>query len=601
MSAALLGEWARLLAATLVEAGVEHAVICPGSRSTPFAWALADAPGLSCHSLIDERAAAFFALGIARVTARPALVLCTSGSAAANFFPAVVEASLARVPLLLLTADRPLEVQGADAAQTIDQVKLFGNHARRFFDLGAPEADAGALAGLRRLALQAVRATEEPEPGPVHLNARAKKPLEPAAPSTPDELRVQEIVTGLLERGVTRTAPPERTPAPRAVAELAEALGRAERAIVVCGPLPPEARTARASLARLAERHALPLFAEATSGLRFGAHPPTGADALELLLRSPAARRALAPDVILRVGGVPTSVAFEALLTEQPHVALHIVAEHGHPDALGRASTLTLGGLEPLVAALDAALDTRSASPAQRAFSGAVTAANARIHDLLAGALTAENGEPEVVRAAVASVPAGGVLMLGNSLPVRLVDAFVAAQARDLTVVSQRGANGIDGLVAGAAGSAVAAKQPTLLLLGDVSLAHDLGGLAAARLARAPLVVLVLDNEGGRIFDTLPVARLYAERPERAELWTTPPRLSFEHAAATFGLPYAAPRDPVELGAVLARAFAAAGPMLVHVRVVPGSAQATLKKIKTEIERALPLLFASDDAAGQAP
>jgi 2-succinyl-5-enolpyruvyl-6-hydroxy-3-cyclohexene-1-carboxylate synthase len=508
-------------------------------------------------------------------------------------FPAVVEASLARVPLLLLTADRPLEVQAADAAQTIDQVKLFGDHARRFFDLGAPEGDAGALAGLRRLALQAVLATETPEPGPVHLNARAKKPLEPAAPATEDELRVHTIVNAFLERGVTRTAPPERTPAPRAVAELAAALGRAERALVVCGPLPPHAATARASLARLTERHALPLYAEATSGLRFGAHAPAGADALELLLRAPAARRALAPDVILRVGGVPTSAALDALLAEQPQLALHIVAEHGHPDALGRATTLTLGALDQLLAALGTALDTRVPSSAQRAFAASVASANARCNDILARALTDENGEAEMVRAAVASVPAHSVLVLGNSLPVRLVDAFVAAQARALTVVSQRGANGIDGLVAGAAGSAVAANQPTLLLLGDVSLAHDLGGLAAARLARVPFVVLVLDNEGGRIFDTLPVAKLYADRPERAEFWLTPPRVSFEHAAAAFGLPYAAPNSPAELAAVLARAFAENGPTLVHVRVSPGSAQATLKKIKTELERMGPSLFAS--------
>src|SRR5688500_9583109 len=139
MTAVLVGEWSRLLAASFVQAGLRHAVICPGSRSTPFAWALAATPGLSCHSLVDERAAAFFALGLGRTSGEPALVLSTSGSAAANFFPAVVEAALARVPLLVLTADRPLELQAAGAAQTIDQVKLYGDHVRGFFDLGTPD------------------------------------------------------------------------------------------------------------------------------------------------------------------------------------------------------------------------------------------------------------------------------------------------------------------------------------------------------------------------------------------------------------------------------------------------------------------------------
>ena len=587
MGQTLVGEWSRLLATSLAQAGLGDAVLCPGSRSTPFACALAETPGIRSHSLIDERAAAFFALGLARVTGRPALVLSTSGSAAANFFPAVVEASLARVPLLVLTADRPLEVQSAEAAQTIDQVKLYGDYVRRFFDLGAPEPLPGVLAGLQRTLVQALALTLAPEPGPVHLNARARKPLEPATAETDPERERAAAVSVLVERGATRVVAGQRAAPPEAIRELAAAISQARRGLIVCGPLPVHAESTRAALRTLAERSGLPLFAEATSGLRFDAAPsPAGVDALELLLRSRACRSALAPELILRFGGTPTTSTLEPLLAEHPGAELHVIAEHGHPDASGRARTLTQAPLDAVASALSNAL-AGEPSDAQRAFTEAVREAGTRAWQVVGRVLEGEPaaGEPRVVRAAVESVPSGGLLIVGNSLPVRLVDAFVPAGARGVRVASQRGANGIDGLVAGAAGSALATGDPTLLLLGDVSLAHDLGGLAAARLVKSPFVVLVVDNGGGRIFDQLPVAKLYAGRPERAELWLTPPRLELEHAGPLFGIPYAAPASIDELRAALRQAFAHAGATLVHVRVAPQSAQLALQNIKAELDR----------------
>ncbi|HEV8550805.1 MAG TPA: thiamine pyrophosphate-dependent enzyme, partial [Polyangiaceae bacterium] len=227
----------------------------------------------------------------------------------------------------------------------------------------------------------------------------------------------------------------------------------------------------------------------------------------------------------------------------------------------------------------------------QRAFAGKIGYANAAAWQAVSHVLEAEpaGGEPEMVRAAVESLPPGALLAVGNSLPVRLLDAFVPAAARQLTVVSQRGANGIDGLVAGAAGSAMAAGTPALLLLGDVSFQHDLGGLAAARLVKSPLVILVLDNDGGRIFDHLPVSKLYAKKPERAELWLTPPRLSLEHAAALFEVPFAAPNGSEALRVALGAAFERTGPTLVHARVAPQSARSALQKIQAELDRTVPL------------
>src|SRR4051812_30405975 len=203
MSPTLLTEWSRLLLGTLTRAGVEHVVLSPGSRSTPFAWAALNEPGLTCHSIWDERVAAFFALGQARVSGRPSLLLCTSGTAAANYYPAVIEASLAQVPLLILTADRPFELQHSAAPQAIDQIKLFGDSARAFFELGAPDESPSALAGIVRSVAHAVHAARGVRPGPVHLNARARKPLEPVTASGPGTSELAAQVDALLDHGPT--------------------------------------------------------------------------------------------------------------------------------------------------------------------------------------------------------------------------------------------------------------------------------------------------------------------------------------------------------------------------------------------------------------
>jgi 2-succinyl-5-enolpyruvyl-6-hydroxy-3-cyclohexene-1-carboxylate synthase len=591
MSGALLGEWSRLLVASLVQAGLRHAVVSPGSRSTPFAWALAAEPGLTCHSLIDERAAGFFALGLARATGAPALVLSTSGSAAANYFPAVVEASLARVPLCVLTADRPFELQGVEAAQTIDQVKLYGDYVRRFFELGVPDATAGALSAVPRLAAQALHACLSPEPGPVHLNARARKPLEPSAPVTETERELARLVSALVERGVARVTAPLSEPAPAGIAALADELRAARRGVIVCGPLPLAGAGAAAPLQALAERLAMPIYAEATSQLRFGEGAASQAvDALDWLLRAPKLREKLRPDCVLRFGGTPTSSGVEQTLGERSRTALHVVTEFGFPDTLSSARTLTFGRPETVAARLVAALDGHAPPPEQRAYRSELTRANERAWEAVDAVVARPSGleEPLLVRTAVEALPAGGLLLLGNSLPVREVDAYVRAGGKPLAVLGQRGANGIDGLIAGAAGAARAAGKPALLLLGDVSFAHDLGGLAAARRVATPLALVVIDNQGGRIFEQLPVARLFESDPARAEHWLTPPELAFEHAGPLFGIPYFAPADLGALREILGRTLREPGPSIVHVRVPPHSARDSLHATLSALERDVP-------------
>ncbi|HRI55183.1 MAG TPA: 2-succinyl-5-enolpyruvyl-6-hydroxy-3-cyclohexene-1-carboxylic-acid synthase, partial [Pseudomonadota bacterium] len=232
----LLAEWARLLLGSLAAAGVREVVVSPGARSTPFVCAAHAEPQLRCWDVIDERAAAFFALGQARVTGRPSLLICTSGTAGAHYLPAVIEAGAAHLPLLVLTADRPFELQDCGAPQTIDQIKLLGGHARRFFELGMPDPSDLSLRALRRLAAQAVLTTTWPTPGAVHLNARARKPLEPQSVHTSDEVALRARVDELLQAPLLRAYPPRAVPAPAGVAAAAQLCRSARRGLIICGP-----------------------------------------------------------------------------------------------------------------------------------------------------------------------------------------------------------------------------------------------------------------------------------------------------------------------------------------------------------------------------
>jgi 2-succinyl-5-enolpyruvyl-6-hydroxy-3-cyclohexene-1-carboxylate synthase len=576
MTAAIVGEWARLLLASLAASGVKEVVVSPGSRSTPFAWAAATTPGLRCHSVYDERSAAFFALGIARVTGEPALLLSTSGSAAANYFPAVVEASLAELPLLVMTADRPLELQDAGAPQTIDQVKLYGDFARRFFDLGLPDAAPASLAALQRIAAQAALATRSPVPGPVHLNARARKPLEPGPAHTEAEKALVHEVDRLLERGVPRAFAEQPSPDADGITALAERLARAERAAIACGPLPLAHQSAADSVVALAKLLDAPLYAEATSQLRFGQafDAARSLDGFDWVLRAPRPNPELRPDVLLRFGATPVSAGVEQLLAARGPTELALVAEHGFPDPTSSASLVVRGASGDVAKRLVAALSGHAPRDAQRAFREKLVRANESAWGAVEAVLSEMPfGEPRAVRLAAEALPAGGLLVVGNSLPVREVDAFVRASARRVGVICQRGANGIDGVVSGAAGAALASNASTVVLVGDVSFAHDLSGLALARRVETPLALVVLDNEGGRIFEHLPAARLFRERPETRHLWLTPPDVAFDGVARAFGLRYAAPTSERELAGALADALRERGASIIHVRVPPDSSR----------------------------
>jgi 2-succinyl-5-enolpyruvyl-6-hydroxy-3-cyclohexene-1-carboxylate synthase len=591
-------EWARLLLASLRQAGVRDVVVSPGARSTPFTWAALQDPDLHCRTIIDERSAAFFAVGHARITGVPVLLICTSGSAAANYFPAVVEASESATPVLLLTADRGLELQHAASPQTIDQTRLYGRYAREYFELGAPDAHPGMLRALQRLAAQAVLASRSPIPGPVHLNARARKPLEPHAGFGDDAEHLRALVDTLVRRGVARSSEPAAGPAPGAVAAVVRACVEARRGLIVCGPALPSDAPEPADVAALARAIGFAVVAEPASQLRFaaGMDPDHWIDGFATLLTAPGFRDAHGPDVVLQLGRPPTAAEWNAYLERWPDAERYVVSPHGWPDPWSTATAVIRAPIGQAVRSIaDAVAAARPASEPGPGTAAGTSDRGAWLERLQAANRTgwavvdasAREGfsEGAAVRAVVDAMPAGGVLALGNSLPIREAEMFVPASTRGLTVWTQRGANGIDGLVSGAAGAAAAAGRPATLLVGDVSFAHDLSGLAAAREAGAPLTVVVLNNGGGRIFDRLPIAERLSEQELLA--WLTPPALDVAAVAAAFGLEFAQATDRAQLDAALSDAALAGGTRVIEAVIPAGGTTVHQRELARELEAEL--------------
>lgn len=567
---------------TLHAAGVCEIFISPGSRSTPFTWQALATIGLRCHAIVDERCAAFAALGLARATDRPVALLCTSGSAPAHYLPALVEASLSHVPLLVISADRPMELQHTGAAQTIDQVKLYGNHVRRYFELGSPDPAPTALLGLRRTINQAVAIARAPSAGPVHVNAPARKPLEPIPASSEAQRALHRRVSELLLAPLTRRVAALSAPPPLLMREIAHALATARAGVIVLGPLPAQHRALATPVAALATALGFPVMAEAASQLRFALSGHAQAcPEFPWLLDAEPVRRRYRPDIVLCLGTTPTCAGFDAWARD-PVVARYVLTEHEGADASGTARILATVDLAMALELLRREVAAIEAEPtrAQRIYAQELLAAAGSCRVIIAEELARE--PPMAEGAAVACVmeclPEGAYCLLGNSLPIRDVDAYVR-YAAPIVVSSQRGANGIDGLVSGAAGSALGTRAPTLLLIGDVSLLHDLGGLAVAASLETPLVLVVLDNAGGRIFDQLPIHALYASDPALASFWRTPVRCELRHAAAAFGVHYAAPATATALAAATRAALHTDAATLLHVRVGPDSARRVRERV----------------------
>jgi 2-succinyl-5-enolpyruvyl-6-hydroxy-3-cyclohexene-1-carboxylate synthase len=526
----------------LARAGVRDVCLCPGSRSTPLAVATARQPELRCWTHIDERSAAFFALGLAKAKRAPVALICTSGTAAANFLPAVVEAHYARVPLLLLTADRPPELREWGAGQTIDQGKLYGGHVRWFAEAPLPEASGGALRYARALASRAVAAARGRPAGPVHVNLPFREPLEPV--EVPGDVasdlgeRDPLAASGRPGRAYAAVAEAELAPDAKTADALAELVRAHPRGVIACGPLDADAALA-AAVARLGRAAGWPILADATSQLRRGAHV-AGAPVIatsDLFLGDEAFAATRAPEVILRIGATPTSVALRRWTLR--HAPEHLVLVD--PDgAWNDPSHLTSQVLRVDPAALcDAVVEGLAKGDAEPrgGWLEDFAVAERRTAAAALRCLAEEEAllEPRAVGEIARALPDHSLLYVSNSMPVRDLDAFLPASPRPLRVLCNRGANGIDGMISSALGAAAADCGHVVLLTGDLAFAHDLGGLLAARRHGLRATIVLLNNDGGGIFSFLPIAA-YGDAVRFEENFRTPLGVDFAPAAESFGV-----------------------------------------------------------------
>jgi 2-succinyl-5-enolpyruvyl-6-hydroxy-3-cyclohexene-1-carboxylate synthase len=516
----------------LARCGVRHAAISPGSRSTPLALAIWRHPAIATFVHPDERSAGFLALGAAHAEHRPALIACTSGSAAANLHPAVIEADEAGVPLIVLTSDRPPELRGIGAGQTIDQLKLYGSAVRWFCEVGTHDADDAGLIHYRSVACRAyATARGEPRPGPVHLNLAWREPLAPEVREGDVTATSELALGGRGDAPLTRVDPPAQTePDPAQLDELAARLATSPRGLIVCGRLP---ESHAGAIAALAANAGYPILAEPTSQVRLGSHDRELVvwpyDSIARLAPVP-----LAPELIVRFGDMPTSKPLRrwlASIDDMYEVAVDPL--YGWNDPNRGASALLRSAPTPTAEALSARLGRRDNAEWTALWTEATGAAATAIETALAEL----DGPTEPgLHAALGRLYADGDLVYtASSMPIRDQEGFVASGPARARFLCNRGANGIDGLVSSAIGAAAASASPTWIVLGDLCLYHDMNGLSGLRHATAPVRIVVIENGGGGIFEFLPQAELI-ERDEFEALFATPSGVSVERIAALHGL-----------------------------------------------------------------
>lgn len=507
----------------LAKNGVKDVVVSPGSRSTPLAIVMAEHPAMRVHMNIDERSAAFFALGMAKAKRRPVALLCTSGTAVANYFPAVVEAHCSRVPLIVITADRPHELRDVGAPQAIDQLNIYGKYTKWFVEMALPEKTPDMLRYARTMAAKAAGTAISAPSGPVHLNFPLREPLVPVVhEETWKQIEVKEpsyttVIPGKMTIGIEQ------------IQQLYDEFSSVEKGLIVCGPIDrPEFAEA---VTKLAEMLDYPILADPLSQLRSGTHAKEYIiDSYDAILKDEKIAASLVPDVVIRFGAMPVSKPLFLLLKRYVNIKQIVVDGEGG----WREPTLTASYMVYCDEIEFCRQLIRIGEPKRNKSEWSTTWK--AINDIAKSALLEATAGEELFEGKVFTelsrlLPDGATLFVGNSMPIRDTDTFFFANDKQIRILANRGANGIDGVVSSALGASAVA-EPLVLVIGDLSFYHDLNGLLAAKMHGLHATIIVLNNNGGGIFSFLP----QAEHKKHFEmLFGTPTDLQFAHVVRMYG------------------------------------------------------------------
>lgn len=528
--------WATLIVEELVRCGVDHFVLSPGSRCTPLTLAVAEHPRTKSVMHYDERGAGYFALGEARALQRPVALVCTSGTATANYLPALVEASLSLVPLIALTADRPPEMRDTGANQTIDQDHLYGRYARWYHTFPCPDR-AIALETVLTAVDHAVHRAQATPQGPVHLNCAYREPLAPIASGEEFETYLQSVGTWRSQgRPYTTYARTEQAVCAEDERFLAQLVQFSKRGVIIAGQI---GASVADEVLKLGQSLGWPILADVASGSRLGTDGTSVLHHFDQLLHSPCFRERFAPDLVLHFGGPVTSKRLMHHLESQPPEHYIRIADHPlRHDPIHRVTLRIQTNPTTFCAGLASACLTRTSAAWVNELHAMNERASVAIRSLLDR--SPEITEPSLARLLSLRLDNGSALFLGNSMPIRDMDMFGDASGTRVPVFANRGASGIDGNVATAAGIAHASGRVVTAVIGDLAALHDLNSLALLRDNNTKVILIVINNDGGGIFHFLPVADC---TDHFEQYFGTPHGLRFVHAAEQFGLKYACPKD----------------------------------------------------------
>ncbi|SES64231.1 2-succinyl-5-enolpyruvyl-6-hydroxy-3-cyclohexene-1-carboxylate synthase [Salinibacillus kushneri] len=504
----------------LVRSGIKDVVISPGSRSTPLSLTFAEHTSIRHWVNLDERSAAFFALGMAKEQKRPVALVCTSGTATANYYPAIIEAFYSRVPLVVLTADRPHELRDVGAPQAIDQIKMYGDYVKWFHEMALPDKSEAMLNYARSMASRAVSTAHQGNPGPVQLNFPLREPLVPDF-SLPNiwESSTKDVYLPYFSG--------KRTLYENKLKMILSQLKDGKQGLLVCGPQ-TDIRF-RESIAQLADKWNIPVLADPLSQLRTGRHSKELIiEGYDTILKSEKVRKQLKPDFIIRFGAMPVSKPYRFFIEENPHM-LHFVVEayEGFREPTLKNTQYIYS--DPVEFCTQSVQQSSSIEMDPDWTDKWVKMNDMIKHKWIEGDELTEGHTVSIINQVYQD---NHLLFVGNSMPIRDVDTFFTTIDREGLILGNRGANGIDGTVSSAVGAAAHGKKVTLLL-GDLTFFHDLNGLHIAKQYGIDLTIVLINNNGGGIFSFLPQAKESSNHFE--VLFGTPLDLEFNHVITMYG------------------------------------------------------------------